>query len=264
MFRQTVKKIREHFKRCDVKELIINFNMSAESIPSITVKTKETLRDCNTEQDLFLNLSPYITWCKRDVLQTLVEVSDIKEAKIELQNFESQVDPNWLINDLPLPTASPTICPDTQTSGMTLVAVTTKKDLNTLTLRNVEDLQETVAQCGGISKEALDLQAKHTGSSVLYWLLPQMMVKKFEENIRRNLTYLYNEGIVEIALDPNIVITTGPHLRIRALSYLTKPPPTSEEIKEYSGNIDVSVAHHSSCIFIAFIGISRTVSSAKR
>jgi len=248
IFRQTVNKIRVHLKQCDIKELIINFNISitsveAEDIPGVSMKVKETLCKCETEQELFVQLSPFITWHKRDVLRALVDASDNNEAAKELQEFENQLDPDWLINDLPLPTPSHHICPDTPNSGMTIVAVTTKKDLNLLKYGDVVNLQELVAQNGGISRDALDLQAKNTGSSVLYWLLPQIMVKKFEDNIRRNLCHLYNEGIVEIALDPNIVITTGPQLRIRALSYLTKPPlATSEEREQCSGNVDVSAS----------------------
>ena len=243
IFKQTVNKIRAHLKRCDLKDLIINFNVSVDTddVPCISVKVKETLRKCETEQDLFIQLSPYIAWHKRDVLRALVDASDSSEAARELQEFENQLDPDWLINDLPLPTPSHNICPDTQNSGMTMVAATIKKDLNLLTYGDVENIQELVAQTGGIRKDALDLQAKNTGSSVLYWLLPQIMVKQFEDNIRKNLNYLYNEGIIEIALDPNIVITTG-SLRIRALSYLTKPPLTTSEegSGQYSGNVDVS------------------------
>ena len=62
-------------------------------------------------------------------------------------------------------------------------------------------------------------------SSIFYWLLPKSVVASFEENIRNNLDDLYDQGILEISLDPNIVITTGRKLRVRSLAYLTKLPP---------------------------------------
>ena len=222
-FRLTVKNIKMHLMQCDVQDLITEFNISANDIPYFSNDVKEKLLKCESIKDLFLRLSPYISWSKRDVLRTLVEVSDCKDAVKELNDFELWLDPSQPIEHYPIPLASSNICPDL-TSDITMVAIKANKDLKAVTYEEVEQYRDTIAQIGGISNKALDIQGKNPGSSVLYWLIPKSIVKSFEEKIRSNLYYLYEQGIVEILLDPNIVITTGRALRVRSLSYLTKLP----------------------------------------
>lgn len=228
-FRNTVKNIRNYLERCDVQELVINFNMvvDKEKFPYFTNRVKEKLYRCKTISDLFARISPFINWKKREVLRELVEVSECQEAVAELNQFEAQLDYNQLIVNFPLPAPSNSICPDPESDAM-IVSIKSNQDLKKTSLRGVYHLEDTIAQTGGVSKKDLDLQAKNSGSSILYWLMPKNMVKSFEANIRNNLDYLYAQGIVEISLDPNIVITTGHKLRVRSLSYLTKLPPPQD------------------------------------
>ena len=223
-FRQAVRNIRKHLEYCDVHDLVTDFNMSATDIPYFSDEVKKQLHECGTVKDLFLRLSPYISWRKRDVLRVLVEVSDCEAAVDELDDFEEWLDTSQPIVNYPIPQASSSICPDPN-SDITMVSMKANKDLKAVTYKDVEQYQDTVAQVGKVSSKAFDLQATNPGSSILYWLLPKSVVKSFEENIRNNLDYLYDQGILEISFDPNIVITTGRKLRIRSLAYLTKLPP---------------------------------------
>ena len=223
-FLQTKRNIKRHLEQCDVQDLVTDLNMSVTDIPYFTDEVKKTLLKCNTIQDLFLCLSIYINWYKRDVLRVLVEVSNCKAAVDELNDFEDWLDTSQSIIHYPIPQASSSICPDPN-SDITMVAIKANKDLKEVTYKEVEQYRDTIARVGGVSSKALDLQAKHPGSSIFYWLIPKSVVKSFEENIRNNLNHLYKQGIVEVLFDPNIVITTGSKLRIRSLSYLTKLPP---------------------------------------
>ena len=223
-FRQTARNIKKHLEHCDVQDLITDFNMSANDIPYFSDEVKKQLHECGTIKDLFLRLSPYISWHKRDVLRVLVEVSDCEAAVDELNGFEEWLDTSQSIMSYPIPQASSSVCPDPN-SDMTMVIMKANKDLRAVTYKDVEQYQNTVAQVGKVSSKAFDLQATNPGSSILYWLLPKRAVKSFEDNIRNNLDYLYGQGILEISLDPNIVITTGRKLRVRSLAYLTKLPP---------------------------------------
>ena len=207
-----------------MQDLVTDFNISANNIPYFSAEVKENLLKCETIKDLFLRLSLYISWSKRDVLRVLVEVSDCTAAVDELDAFEESLDPNQSIMHYPLSQASSSICPDPN-SDITMVAIKANKDLKAVTYREVEQYQTTIAERGGVSRKALDLQGKNYGSSILYWLIPKSMMKSFEMNIRDHLDFLYDQGIVEISLDPNIVITTGRKLRVRSLAYLTKLPP---------------------------------------
>ena len=224
-FRQAVRNIKKHLEHCDIQDLVTDFNISATNdIPYFSDEVKKQLHKCETVKDMFLRLSPYIRWYKRDVLWVLVEASDCEAAVDELNGFEEWLDTSQSITNYPIPQASSSICPDPN-SNITMVTMKANKDLKMVTYKDVEQYQDTIAQVGKVSSKAFDLQATNPGSSILYWLLPKYVVKSFEENIRSNLDYLYDQGILEISLDPNIVITTGRNLRIRSLAYLTKLPP---------------------------------------
>ena len=226
IFKTTVSNIKKHLQQCNVQELIINFNMvvSKEKFPNFKDRVKEKLYKCKTIGDLFARISPFFNWKSRGVLKALVEVSECPEAAAELRQFEAQLDysqPAW---SFPIPPPTSDICPDPE-SDHVIVSAKSNQDLKKITLRDLDDMTNTIGQAGRIGKENLDLQADNPGSSILYWLLPKSALKSFEENIRSNLDYLYGQGILEISLDPNIVITTGRKLRVRSLAYLTKLPP---------------------------------------
>ena len=198
--------------------------VNEKKFPNFKDRVKEKLYKCKTIGELFARISPFFNWENRGVLKALLEVSDCPEAIAELKQFEAQVDFNEAVINLPIPSPSSDICPDPE-SGVVLVSAKSNQDLRKITLKDLDVMEYTIAQAGKIEPEGLDLQAKNPGSSILYWLISMSIVKSFEENVRSKLDYLYDRGILEISLDPNIVITTGHKLRVRSLSYLTKLPP---------------------------------------
>jgi len=225
-FRLTVRKIKGHLQHCNVQDLIIDFNVIADKkrIPYLKHRVREKLYKCKTVGDLFARLSPFISLWKRDILRVLVDVSGIKKAVDELNEFEDR----WLnreasINDYPLRPASHSICPDSG-GDVTMITMRANDDLNNVTFGQTEHFQNVIADKGGVANEDLELQAKNTGSSILYWLIPKDVIVTFEQHIRKHLDFLYEQGIIEISIDPNIVITTGRKLRVRSLAYLTKVP----------------------------------------
>lgn len=231
LFRKTVRHIKSHLQKCNVQKLVTDFNMSIGTInPYFSDKVKNRLHMCKTVEDLLVHLSPYISWCKYDALQTLVEVSGCEVAVNELNKFETQLDASQSIVLCPLSQPSNRICPDLE-KEITMTAVKFDKDLQTVTFNDVEQFQDTFARMGGVTKNALDLQACNGDSSILYWLIPKNAIKSFEQNIRSNLDNLYGHGVKEILLDPNIVITTGHDLRIRLLSHLTSPSKRPEIVE---------------------------------
>ena len=237
-FRTTVNKIKKHLGQCNMDDLVTDFNMvvSKEKFPYFKDRVKEKLFKCRTISKVFVYISPYVNWQKRGILRALVEVSGCPEAIAELNQFEAQLNNNQSIMNLPIPSPSDKICPDERSDAM-IIAIKSNKDLTKTTYGDLNRLESTIAQTGGVAEEDLDLQAKSIGSSILYWLIPKDVSKSFEENIRTHLDDLYDEGIVEILLDPNIVITTGRKLRVRSLAYLTTLPPPGAEP---SGRIEVS------------------------
>ena len=225
-FRSTVRNIKKYLKQCDIQDLVTDFNnvLHKDKFPYIKNRVKEKLYRCKNVGDLFARISPFFTWKKREVLRALVQVSDCQEAVDELNKFEAQL--NYTQSAINLPIASPSsdILPDPE-SDASIITAKSIQDLKKSNLGDIDRVEETIAHTAGMSIENLDLQAQNPGSSILYWLIPRNMVESFEANIRNHLDYLYEKGIVEISLDPNIVITTGRKLRVRSLSYLTKLPP---------------------------------------
>ena len=136
-FRQTVRNIKKHLEHCDVQDLVTDFNMSANDIPYFSDEVKKKLHECGTIKDLFLRLSPYISWHKRDVLRVLVEVSDCEAAVDELDDFEEWLDTSQSIMSYPIPQASSSICPDPN-SDMTMVTVKANRELKEVTYKDVE------------------------------------------------------------------------------------------------------------------------------
>ena len=225
-FRGTVKNIKKHLKQCDIQDLVRDFNnvLHKDKFPYIKKRVKEKLYKCKNVGELLARISPFFSWKKREVLRALVQASDCQEAVDELNKFEAQLNYSQSAINLPIASPSSDILPDPG-SDVSIITAKSIQDLKKSDLRDIDRMEDTIAQNGGINKEHLDLQAQNPGSSILYWLIPRDMVKSFEDNIRNHLNDLYEQGIVEISLDPNIVITTGHKLRVRSLSYLTKLPP---------------------------------------
>ena len=226
IFKTTVSNIKKHLQQCDVQELVTNFNMvaSKEKFPKFKDRVKEKLYRCKTIGDLFARISPFFNWKNRGILKALVEVSDCPRAIAELRQFEAQLDYDQPAINFPIPSPSSDICPDSDSDAV-IVSAKSNQNLKQIALKDLDTITDTVVRAGGIHEGDVELQAKNHGSSILYWLLPKSAIKSFEENIRGNLDYLYDQGILEISLDPNIVITTGRKLRVRSLAYLTKLPP---------------------------------------
>ena len=226
IFKATVSNIKKHLQQCDIQDLVTNFNMvvNKKKFPMFKDRVKEKLYKCKTIGDLFARISPFFNWKNRGVLRALVEVSGCPEAVAELNQFEAQLDYSQPAISFPIPSPSSNICPDPE-SDHVIVSAKSNQDLKKITLRDLDDMSNTIVQAGRIDEENLELQADNPGSSILYWLLPKSVMKSFEDNIRSNLDDLYGQGILEISLDPNIVITTGRKLRVRSLAYLTKLPP---------------------------------------
>ena len=211
-FRNTVSNIKKHLNRCDVQELVTNFEImvDAEKFPYFKDRVKEKLHRCNTFGDLYVRVSPFISWKKREVLRALVEASDCQEAVDELNQFEAQLDYGQPTMSFPIPPPSSEICPDPESDAI-IVSAKSNQDLLKTSLKDLDRMADTIVQAGRINEKDLDLQASNPGSIILYWLLPKNKAKSFEANIRNNLDFLYAERILEIKLklDPNIVITTG-------------------------------------------------------
>jgi len=236
----TVENIKTHLERCNVqvKELVARFNMTVDDShdqhnPHINYKIKLKLLKCKSIDDLFMKLTPFYSWCNRDVLRTLVAVSGCQEAERELDQFEAQLNPERLIMHCPLPMPSHNICTYSD-SDTIVVAIKANKPLVEITYGEAENFRSITAEKGGIKENSLQLLAGSSSSSILYWLIPKKLVRTFENNIRDSLDFLYDRGIVEISLDPNIVITTGRKLRVRSLAYLTKIPDKIPERAEVS------------------------------
>jgi len=179
------------------------------------------LHKCKTVEDLFLKLSPYISWQRLHVLQLVVDASKCEEAKKLLSDFKSKVDESHSVMEYDFGRPSKRIIP-AENSSEALFCTKSVKD--NMSLHDSNEIKKAIADSTGVEEYSFELTATEKGSIILYWLVVRNVIGLIIEGVHKNLSRFYNMGIVEVCIDPNISITTVPGVRVGSLSYLTGPP----------------------------------------
>lgn len=209
---------------CEVPMLITKFNVlmadHASKIPFFPKKVLQRLYKCKTVEELFLELSPYISWQRLHVLQLVVDASKCEKAKELLANFKSKIDESRSIMEYIGP-PSKRIVPARNSSEALFC---TKSVRDNMSLDDSNKIKKAIADSTGVEEYSIELTATQNGSIILYWLVVRSVIGLVIDGVHKNLTHFYNLGIVEVCIDPGIVITTVPDLRVRSLAYLTGLP----------------------------------------
>ena len=228
-FNELLDKIIDCLQCYEVSRLITKFNVlmadHAAKIPFFPQKLLRKLRKCNTVEDLLLKLSPYISWKRMHVLHLVVEASGCVEAKKLLANFKSKINETHSVKEYGFPPPSRRIVP-TQNSSEALISTMSVTD--DMSLHDANNIRKAIADSTGIEEYSIELTSTQSGSIILYWLVIRSVIGLIIEGVHNNLNLFYNMGIVEVCIDPDIVITTIPGVRVRSLSYLTGFPTEIE------------------------------------
>lgn len=230
-FNELLEKIKDCLQCYEVPKLITKFNVlmadHAAKIPFFPQKLLHKLHKCKAVEDLLLKLSPYISWQRMHVLQLVVEASGCVEAKKLLVNFKSKINEARSVKEYSFPPPSRRIIP-AQNSSETLISTMSVTD--DMSLHDANNIRKAIADSTGVEEYSVELASTQSGSIILYWLVIRSVIGLIIEGVHNNLSLFYNMGIVEVCIDPSIVITTVPGVRVGSLSYLTGFPTEIEVI----------------------------------
>lgn len=241
-FAELLDKLQDCLQHYEVARLVTKFNVlmadHASKIPFFPQKLLNKLHKCETVEDLFLKLSPYLSWQRLHVLQLVVDAAKCEEAKKLLENFKSKIDETCSVNGYNFGPPSKRIVPAENSSE---ALVCTKSLRDDMSLHGANTIKRALADSTGVEEHSFELTATQSGSTILYWLVLRSVIGLIIEGVYNNLSQFYSMGIVEVCIDPGIIITTVSGLRTRSLSYLTGLP-TEREVTY--ANMCVYVNHY--------------------
>lgn len=228
-FIELLEKIINCLKHYKVPRLITKFNVlmadHASRIPFFPQKLLRKLGKCHTVEDLFVELSPYMSWQHLHVLQLVVDASKCEEAKKLLAKFKSKIDESRSVMEYDFGPPCKRIVPAPNSSEALFC---TKSATDDMPLHDANEIKRALADSTGVEEHSFELTAVKNGSIILYWLVVRSVIGLIIEGVRNNLSLFYNMGIVEVCIDPDVIITTVPGVRTRSLSYLTGLPTERE------------------------------------
>ena len=164
----------------------------------------EHLNYCNTTPLLLQELNHLWSWSNHSMLRVLVGFC--KEAIKLLDEFDCHLDPLQPLTSYPVFETIPTDV----TSQTTLNVEFAKKEAK-ITLQDVFDMCSLVVNHCGITQYCLQLiatqQAK--GFVIIYWSIPKCVVFLISSTVLQHSSELYDMGVLEVAIYPDIKIITG-------------------------------------------------------
>ena len=209
-FLKLVDKLNELLKHCDPKIIIEHCsNLMASDVCDISLFPAEfvkSLQRYNHTPLLLKVLSSFWTWSDHSILRTLLDFDD--EALKLLDEYESQLDPLQQLSSYPLPPPAPCMTP-CDGSTHTVLAVKCAQQYHQYLLKHVFDVRSLIVNKCDITPHCLQLLGTKNGSTVLCWLIPKSVVTLIGYKVLENRNTFYHEGILEVFILPQTLITTG-------------------------------------------------------
>ena len=209
-FLKLVGKLNELLKHCDPKIIVEHCsNLMASDVSDISLFPAEfikSLQRYNHTPLLLKVLNSFWTWSDHSILRTLLEFDD--EALKLLDEYESQLDPLQQLSSYPLPPPGPCMTPF-DGSTHTVLAVKCAQQYHQCLLKHVFDVRSLIVNKCDITPHCLQLLSTENGSTVLCWLIPKSVVTLIGTKVLENRSAFYHEGILEVFILPQTLITTG-------------------------------------------------------
>ena len=176
---------------------------------------------------ILLRMLCLFTWSNCSILRALVIHSN-KAIKL-VNNFESNLDRLQLLASYPIPYFSPDMIPS-ETSTYTILAVRYDKELYQCTLQYVYDVQSVMIEKCDITQHCLQLLAVRSNPTILYWTIPKCVVDLINSNVPLHSEYLYSRAILEVAVYPDLLLTTGNAICYGSLAFKCENQSYSEKV----------------------------------
>ena len=167
------------------------------------------------------------TWSNCSILRALVSYCD--EAVKLLNNFESNLDCLQLIASYPIPHFSPDMIPS-ETSTYTILAVRYDKELYQCILQYIYDVQSVMIKKCDITQHCLQLLAVKSDPTIFYWTIPKCVVGVIDTNVPLHSEHLYSRGILEVAVYPDLWLTTGDAICYGSLAFKCENQSYGEKV----------------------------------
>ena len=170
---------------------------------------------------ILVMLSPLFTWSNHSILRALV--SCCSEAIQLLDEFDSKVDPLQPTTSFPIPCLSSDMMPS-DTSTYTIMAIRCEVELYESSLQYVYDVQSLIIEKCSITQHCLQLLAVRNNPTIFYWTIPKHVVHLINANIPQHNEYWCLQGILEVMVYPDLVITTIGDICLGSLTFLCENP----------------------------------------
>ena len=168
---------------------------------------------------VFRVLFPYTNWYDHSIIRELLEVCDCTEGIKLLDKFDSQINITLPITSYPIPAPSDLMVSD-ESSTHTVMAVRCEQQLSGLSLQYIGVVKLLIMETFRITKHAcVVLAVADHSSAMLFWLIPKGVVSLISNAVQKHSTYLYRNGLLEVAIYPNFSFSTGSTSRIWMMAY---------------------------------------------
>ena len=187
----------------------LSFNMIgrfSDINPLFTEQWLRKLRDCKSLYLFKILLLPFITWLDHSILIELVIESGSEDAQRLLNMFSSKINSysNQPITSFPILSPSQLMIPQDD-SEYTLLAMKFRppcRDDSTtqgmIILQDVMDIKLRLKHKWKISNHVIQLVAVQAKLKLLYWMIPNCLVKVIENNLIPD----WKSGIIMMAVLP--------------------------------------------------------------
>jgi len=195
---------------------------SPDRLPLFMEDTVKCLLETKTTPRLICKLASFTNWLDHSILNTIVEVCKVPEATTLLAKFDRQIDPIQPLIKYPIPSPSHNMVPY-DTSTHTVLAVQLNLQLHHSTLQNVLDTRALLQQQCHITVHCLQLLAvANTSHTIIYWTIPKHVAGLITSSVLQHQTYLYQNGIEQVAVYPGTTLVTGSSLTVGLFSFFTE------------------------------------------
>ena len=144
------------------------------------------------------------SWSNHSMLRVLVGYCE--EVIKLLDEFDDHLDPLHPITSYPVFETIPT-----DATSQTTLNVKFAKSVAKITLQDVFDMCSLVVNHCGITQYCLQLIATQYGQGcvTIYWSIPKCVVNLISSKVLQHSSKLYDMGVLEVAIYPDIKIITG-------------------------------------------------------
>ena len=190
-------------------------------------------RYCNNTSVLLQALFPYTNWYDHSIVSELVAKCSCPEASKLLDDFDSRIDCTQSITAYPISGLSSNMIPD-ESSTHTILAIKCVQELSSLSLQHTKIIKSVILQTFNLTKQSCVLLAfANFDSAVIYWLLTKNVSFLISSTLQQHSDYLYKNGILEVAIYPSFIFSTGSNQRIWSIAYFSDVAALLKHVRMY-------------------------------